>query len=795
MAALVIAALVSGYFGQPENVALGRPYTLKPAPNYRLCTDPGDKTQLTDGKYVKGYFWAQKGTVGWNHVNFVDINIDLGQVKAISGVSLRTAAGVAGVYWPSSILVFVSDDGKNWYKLCDLITDHDGPQLPPYGTYREVVLQNHGLKAHGRFVRVIMRPNGAYVFTDEIKVFGGPPDYLNIEMAGSPVSDPAQAAADAVFANLIRRELIRDIDAVRKSLDAAKVDEARRNGIGAKLDELRRRVDAIDYVSAKGFKAILPFMPIQREIYGVQAEIWRAEGKPPLRVWHSHRWAYIAPNAEPPDRSATPELSVAMMNGEVRAEVFNITGAEPRPVQLRIRIEGLPGGTNPPYIQVAEVLHVATRLYRPVPGALPPAERQGGDWVVTVPSGMVRQVWLQFRPADVPAGTHTGRVIIQPPRGKPLTVPLRLRISHLQFPAQRTLLLGGWSYTDGDGAYGVTPQNRDELIQYLREHGVNAPWASRASMPAGEYDDAGNMTKPPDTKRFDEWVEKWRGSKMYMVFNAFGSTFAGARIGTEKFNRAVASWARFWAEHLKSLGLSPSQLGLLISDEPHDRSKYELIAAYAKAIKAGAPEILIFGDPTAKQEDGLDTLMEVLDIVCPNRPRWIEVGWYKDYFGRWRQRGVRLWLYSCSGPTRTFDPYLYYLLQEWHVFAVGGEGSAFWSFSDTRGAAKWNDFISSGPGPYCPMYLGPNSVTNAKWMEAIREGSEDFEYLTMVKQRIAKLGNSAAAKRAQRVLDQCVQEVLATAQGQHFEWNYGGVDHDTADRVRRRLLRLLEQLH
>jgi hypothetical protein len=48
--------------GQPgENVALGKKYTMSPAPNYPLCTDPGDAVQLTDGKMTKDYFWTQRG--------------------------------------------------------------------------------------------------------------------------------------------------------------------------------------------------------------------------------------------------------------------------------------------------------------------------------------------------------------------------------------------------------------------------------------------------------------------------------------------------------------------------------------------------------------------------------------------------------------------------------------------------------------------------------------------------------------------------------------------------------------
>ncbi len=42
-----------------ENVAKGRAYTMQPPPNYGLCTDAGDATQLTDGVFTEDYFWTQ----------------------------------------------------------------------------------------------------------------------------------------------------------------------------------------------------------------------------------------------------------------------------------------------------------------------------------------------------------------------------------------------------------------------------------------------------------------------------------------------------------------------------------------------------------------------------------------------------------------------------------------------------------------------------------------------------------------------------------------------------------------
>ena len=63
-----------------ENLARGKPYRLAPAPTYRHCTDGGDRTQLTDGVYTKGYFWTQKTTVGWQNVNRAQVTIDLGAI-------------------------------------------------------------------------------------------------------------------------------------------------------------------------------------------------------------------------------------------------------------------------------------------------------------------------------------------------------------------------------------------------------------------------------------------------------------------------------------------------------------------------------------------------------------------------------------------------------------------------------------------------------------------------------------------------------------------------------------------
>ncbi len=153
------------------NLAAGKKYTLDPAPNYAGCTDPGDATQLTDGQYVSGRFWSQKGTVGWQNKSPVSITIDLEKSQPIGGLSFNTAAGTAGVDWPISILILVSDDGKVWNYAGDLVALSSKNSTLPRSGYAVHRFEAAGLSIHGRFVKLMVAPSGGYTFADEIEIY------------------------------------------------------------------------------------------------------------------------------------------------------------------------------------------------------------------------------------------------------------------------------------------------------------------------------------------------------------------------------------------------------------------------------------------------------------------------------------------------------------------------------------------------------------------------------------------------------------------------------------------------
>lgn len=164
-----------------ENIALNRPYTFSRIPNYPMCTDPGDTTQLTDGNYAPSgnsqsgtetpSIWTMMPTVGWSGTKTVIITIDLGKSQPIGGLAFSTAASSgAAVEWPKKLMIFVSDDETNWRYVGDLVAMSALDVPPKIGRH---VFDVNNLNVKGQFVSVALVPGSDYACCDEIEVYLG----------------------------------------------------------------------------------------------------------------------------------------------------------------------------------------------------------------------------------------------------------------------------------------------------------------------------------------------------------------------------------------------------------------------------------------------------------------------------------------------------------------------------------------------------------------------------------------------------------------------------------------------
>jgi hypothetical protein len=323
----------------------------------------------------------------------------------------------------------------------------------------------------------------------------------------------------------------------------------------------------------------------------------------------------------------------------------------------------------------------------------------------------------------------------------------------------------------GVASRGITAQNKAAALAMMKSHFVDAPWADRPILPwptAEDFDAQNTLNTKLDFSAFDQWVAEWPNARTFFVFvNAHeNETFAGAKPATPEFNARLGAYAKVLSAHMKTLGLQPQQLALLIIDEPGGRGDWQddVIANWANAIHAGSPELFLVSDPAWRRPDlqkNQDAITQ-MNILIPNTQNHAsspkEV-W--DYFQQQRKDGKELWLYSATGPVRLFDPQNYYRDQAWRVFSIGGSGMGFWAFCDISGApTAWNDYQI--PISYSPAFLDKTTVYNSVHWDAVREGVEDFEELAMLRDAIEKSTNSAVKSQAQTVLDDAVKTITST---------------------------------
>jgi hypothetical protein len=260
----------------------------------------------------------------------------------------------------------------------------------------------------------------------------------------------------------------------------------------------------------------------------------------------------------------------------------------------------------------------------------------------------------------------------------------------------------------------------------------------------------------------------------------------------------VGAWISAWVRHLAGKGIDPERLALLVHDEPSESTNTAPLVAWARAIRAAEPRVVIWEDPTYRDPRKLPPeVCAVSTVLCPNRPMWLAGGKpFEDFYRRQQAAGRVLEFYSCSGPARALDPYSYYRLQAWHCWQIGAVGSSFWAFGDNSGASSWNEYLVS-IGPFTPLFLDERTVTAGKAMEAIRESVEDYETLMMLRKAVARAKSArsadAAVQRAESLLATAAADVLAAAGAEKLLWKEPK-DRGRADVVRVNLLEALESL-
>lgn len=770
----LIALIASTCVCANDNLAYGKPYTFSVPPSYHLCTDAGDRTQLTDGEYVKGYFWVQKGTVGWNMGSGSGVRIvtvDLGKDEPITGFSWNFGAGVAGVRWPSLIYMYTSVDGKAWHFIGDLYarskSEHGAPDETRYGVYRA---WSQAMPCHGRYVAFLVQEAG-FLFCDELEVYRGNASLLARSLPGKSTPSP-----------LAHYEIQHIRDAFRADADAVVA-------AGGTVDAaLRREIDTCELDASK--PTIEPLAPVQRKIFACNAAVLRKAGFSVPAFRATDRWANHNPLAVPLG-AAEPEPVVAM-RGETRATAVGLVNPTDRSLVFRLSTHGFPSGAHP---ELREVVYTRAKDGRRISGALKPI-----DGMVEVPAGTTKQLWISFVKSEAAAGESVGRLVAEADGVSAVETTLRLVLAKRAFPARPRMHVGGWDYSEAGNGYYRSPSNLTAKIARMREMHVDTPWATMRVAPKGaKFGKAGELLNADalDYAEWHAWTALWGDmARQYAVFVAGGKTFHGEPIGTSRCRRMVKEYFGAWYAHAAANGLGARAFVLLPYDEPATPAADAQALEWCRALKAADARFVIFEDPTHADPKKADaSLYAASDVLCPNM-RQFHTGEKASFFLDWQKQGKELWLYSCSGPSRTFDPLTYYRTQGWYAWRLGAKGTFFWALGCGGGIGdSWHAFAQTGT-EYSPFFVSPTGAMASKQSEAVRESVQDYEYLALLADEIAaRRAQGKDVSRLERILEEAPARALGEKDAHDFslplspdyDWDAPGA-RPTMDAVRCEIL-------
>ncbi|MBP5639350.1 MAG: hypothetical protein J6X55_07720 [Victivallales bacterium] len=746
------------FVAKGENIALNKPYVFSIRPGYRYCTDPGDKTQLTDGIYTQGYFWTQKSTVGWGSRNMIYVTIDLGETFPMGGFCYSTAFGTAGVTMPEFIYVYVSEDNKNWYYVGDLlaesIKERGAPETGSYTTYKA---GSNNMPCKGRYVTFLVMQT-PYTFIDELEVFKGDASLL----AKAPSALKTDAPMVDYFNKRIQSLVENDIKVLENRI--AKLPGVAKSKIMNSVADYRKNKLNRLSVGDDDFIPIFPLDDIHRAFYAINGEYLRAIGFSKPIFWNSCRWDNFDPITIPPSKDARP-VEVEMMRGEVRAESINILNPTDVALTFKVEVKGLPEGSG---IDCREVLGMLTNQIHYSTSALKPGD--GASITVEVPAGMSKQLWLSFKRPTLKAGAYNATITATAGKVE-LQAPLKLTIYDFDFPKEPRMHVGGWDYLNGSGDYYKGKNCIEASIAMMKSIYTDSPWATQGVIPGdAKFDAEGNILNPKELNltQWDDWTKRWNGARLYCVFLNANRKFYGESMGTTRFYKMVDGFYNAWAAAIKERGLDPKRVVLLIVDEPYNAERDERIIVWAKAIRASKTGFLIFEDPIwHKPEEGSPEMYMSADILCPNTISMTnneDPVAFRKFFTDYRDKGITLWLYSCSGPARELDPITYHRGQEWWAFIMGAEGSFYWALGCGGGIGdSWHPFKQPGI-EYSPFMVSPNNgPMDAKQSEGIREGVQDYEYLCMLRDRIAELKRKGYNARKLAEAEKLLAEAPARA--------------------------------
>lgn len=738
-----------------DNLALHQPYTMQPTPNYRyldwpMCTDDGDKTDLTDGRratFRGGYLWWCREAIGvlpTAEQKIFRVVIDLGQVRPIGRVLLSTSPRCpeAGVTLNAFALA-LSEDGRR-YRVTDQLTplqplapDAEREQ-PRQGL--EVNLHGHGVAA--RYVCVAAIPH-SWITLDEIEVY--------------PAA-PAAAARPPLFEcdydelpyklSLPGRRLALDQPLFGELFAAllAETSHPEQKYFLSQLHQLQAAHQRALHDNAAACEQVLAQLPP----FAAEWQRSRLKRQPDLLAWPAN--PYVTPPVFTVPREPVADQTLHLLRNQKGLAAVNLCWKGPQPARLTVTLRGPAGATlrrawRTESITTSGAARIADALV---------LEK---DNPLTLTPGVVEQLLLVIPPNSAVAAYTLQLQADGDPR--PVTHTIRVRCERVALPDKFDTVNGGWFYLDWDTR--LIPAAAQ--AQYLRESHVNAATFTWAACARPVFNDRGEVVKPAAPTALVATAQLYAPFCRY-YYLGLNPNWLQWETGQPPADPAIV--AKAWAESirqtielLRPLGIRPDQFLLAPADEDSRGEKWLPFRRALDQLPAPRPKLFCtMGGLPDKTDPERDRFIEAVDIFVIGHTPWHRPG--GDPAGllpRMRAAGKEVWGYDCVS-TRITAPH-HYRLYPWEMLAAGSRGNWWWPH-DGVDQPLWN--TSHGYALYYGQRGAPaelkitEDLVPSRRMEAWRAGIEDRWLIEQIRARARRQRDHVARAFADEQLAQALAD-------------------------------------
>ena len=405
-----------------------------------------------------------------------------------------------------------------------------------------------------------------------------------------------------------------------------------------------------------------------------------------------------------------------------------------------------------------------TDLVRPAPARFP--DYLAEDKEVYIEKGNYKAVYLTIKiPRNAQAGDYEGAVTIKTERGDK-SLPLHLTVYPLTLPDERHLMVAEWYTTSSFRKFHDidTPDSRrrtplgERFYEMLKvyaenmaEHRQNV-FRISLNLIISKLDDRGKLKF--DFSTFDKWADVfWNTERMDLLETGFVARFGEGdwssteivlrdfRVQKDSTNEVIRipgkeflpQFLPAFENHLREKGwLEKTVFHIADESSNHNvmswREASEYVHRYAPALRR------IDAIETTHCFDRLEIWVPKLDHLAT---------WY-DVYQKAQRQGCELWFYTVgifqkgSYPNKTVDvPLIESRILHWLNYRFGLKGYLHWGFN------RWTDDPFEAPGKHrgdgWHVYPKKNGLMNSLRWEQMRNGIQDYEYLWMLEDKIAKM--------------------------------------------------------